>query len=201
MFIEADDSLPQLVSPQAIREGPQLPLHFWPWIHVGEQLPERQPVGHMEGSYRICCSEDAWMDLSLWLPKCLQSFSRCSLDPQVHHCYYWYHNNPQDYPSGRKTRQEILISTNLDLMLTNHSAFMLGSSLLCWESCCTASWWAAFTLWATHTVYCKGRRSILGNDCRQNCCLLSNPSCRGISGDTSTATPAWWEASMRCIRY
>lgn len=115
MFIEADDSLPQLVSPQAIREGPQLPLHFWPWIHVGEQLPERQPVGHMEVSYTTCCSEKAWMDLSLWLPKCLQSFSRCSLDPQVHHCYYWYHNNPQDYPSGKKTRQEILISTNLDV--------------------------------------------------------------------------------------
>lgn len=66
---------------------------------------------------------------------------------------------------------------------------MLGSSRLCCESCCTASWWAAFTLCATHTVYCRGRRSMLGNDWRQNCCLLSNPSCSGISGDMSTATP------------
>lgn len=73
MFIEADDSLPQLVSLQAIREGPHLPLHFWPWIHVGEQLPERQPVGHMEGSCRTCCSEGAWMDLNLCFHKCLQS--------------------------------------------------------------------------------------------------------------------------------
>lgn len=30
MFIEADDALPQLVSPQAVGEGPQLPLHLWP---------------------------------------------------------------------------------------------------------------------------------------------------------------------------
>lgn len=45
MFIEADDALPQLVSPQAVGEGPQLPLHLWPWIHGGKQLPERQPVG------------------------------------------------------------------------------------------------------------------------------------------------------------
>ncbi len=58
MFIEADDSLSQLVSPQTIREGPQLPLHLRPWIHAGEQLPERQPVGHTEGSYRTCCSEE-----------------------------------------------------------------------------------------------------------------------------------------------
>lgn len=70
---------------------------------------------------------------------------------------------------------------------------MLGITRGCWESCCTASWWATLTLCATHTVYCKGRRSILGNDCRQKCCLLSSPSCRGISGDTSTATPAGWE--------
>lgn len=46
MFIEADDSLPQLVSPQTIREDPQFPLQLLPWIHVGKQLPERQPVGH-----------------------------------------------------------------------------------------------------------------------------------------------------------
>lgn len=45
MFIEADDSLPKLVSPYTIREGPQLPLHLLPWIHIGEQLPEWQPVG------------------------------------------------------------------------------------------------------------------------------------------------------------
>lgn len=43
MFTEADDSLPQLVSPQTIREGPQLPLHLRPCVHTGEQLPERQP--------------------------------------------------------------------------------------------------------------------------------------------------------------
>lgn len=30
MFIEADDSLSQLVSPQTIRERPQLPLHLRP---------------------------------------------------------------------------------------------------------------------------------------------------------------------------
>lgn len=30
MFIEADDALPQLVSPQAVGEGPQFPLHLWP---------------------------------------------------------------------------------------------------------------------------------------------------------------------------
>lgn len=30
MFTEADDTLPQLVSPQAVGEGPQLPLHLWP---------------------------------------------------------------------------------------------------------------------------------------------------------------------------
>lgn len=46
MFVEADDSLPQLVSSEAIREGPQLPLHLWPWIHISKQLPEWQPGGH-----------------------------------------------------------------------------------------------------------------------------------------------------------
>lgn len=51
MFVEADDSLPQLVSSQTIREGPQLPLHLRARIHVGEQLPERQPVKRTEGSY------------------------------------------------------------------------------------------------------------------------------------------------------
>lgn len=30
MFVEADDSLPQLVSSKAVGEGPQLPLHLWP---------------------------------------------------------------------------------------------------------------------------------------------------------------------------
>lgn len=44
MFTEADDSLPQLVSPQTIGEDPQLPLHLRARIHVGEQLPEGQPV-------------------------------------------------------------------------------------------------------------------------------------------------------------
>lgn len=193
MFIEADDSLPQLVSLQAIREGPHLPLHFWPWIHVGEQVPERQPVGHMEGSCRICCSEGAWMDLNL----CFHNWLQSKFVHQTYRC--------TTVITGVITTSMILKIWNLKLKVTNHSAFMLGSSLLCWESCCTASWWAAFTLWATHTVYCKGRRSILGNDCRQNCCLLSNPSCRGISGDTSTATPAWREASMRlyeiCITF
>lgn len=58
MFIEADDSLPQLVSPQTIREDPQLPLHLRARIHVGKQLPERQPIKHTEGSYRTCCSEE-----------------------------------------------------------------------------------------------------------------------------------------------
>lgn len=102
---------------------------------------------------------------------------------QMHHSLtYWCYDN------------------KLNLNRTNHSAFVLGSSLVCWENCCTASWWAAFTLWATHTVYCKGTRSILGSDCRQNCCLLSNPSCKGISGDTSTATPAWREADGRGYR-
>lgn len=50
MFIEADDSLPQLVSLQTIGEGPQLPLHLLPWIHIGEQLPEGQPAGHTGGN-------------------------------------------------------------------------------------------------------------------------------------------------------
>lgn len=44
MFIEANDSLPQLVSPQTIGEGSQLLLHFRPRVHIGEELPERQPV-------------------------------------------------------------------------------------------------------------------------------------------------------------
>lgn len=97
-------------------------------------------------------------------------------------------------------RRDVFISSNLNLNWTNRSAFMLGNSLLCSESCCTASWWAAFTLWATHTVYCRGSRSILGSDCRQNCCLLSSPSCRGTSGETSTVTPAWEEADRNGCR-
>lgn len=48
MFAEADDSLPQLVSLQTVGEGPQLPLHLLPRVHVGEQLPERQPGGETE---------------------------------------------------------------------------------------------------------------------------------------------------------
>lgn len=44
MFIEANDSLPQLVSLQTIGEGPQFLLHFRPSVHIGEELPERQPV-------------------------------------------------------------------------------------------------------------------------------------------------------------
>lgn len=58
MFIEADDSLPQLVSLQTIREDPQLPLHLRARIHIGEQLPERQPTKHTEGSCRTCCFEE-----------------------------------------------------------------------------------------------------------------------------------------------
>lgn len=54
MFTEADDSLPELVSPQTIREGPQLPLYLRPRIHVRQQLPERQPAAHIEGSYKTC---------------------------------------------------------------------------------------------------------------------------------------------------
>lgn len=82
---------------------------------------------------------------------------------------------------------------------TYHSAFMSGISLVIWESCCIASWCTAFTLLATQTVYCRGRSAILGNDCKQNCCLLSSPSCRGWSLDTSTATPAWQKTGKTLV--
>lgn len=101
-----------------------------------------------------------------------------TLPPSIHHpkSHLWQQTTPKTYDQDHK--------------VTDHSVLMLGSSRLCCESCCTASWWAAFTFCATHTVYCRGSRSILGNDWRQNCCLLSTPSCSGISGDMSTATPA-----------
>lgn len=51
MFIEADDSLPQLVSLQTIRESPHLPLHLRPRVHVGEQLPEWQPAANTRESH------------------------------------------------------------------------------------------------------------------------------------------------------
>lgn len=137
------------------------------------------------------CSEEAWMDLSLWLHESPMSVS-ASLEPQT--------------LTGLMAPLRIIHLSGKPQSLhekwTNQSVFMLGSSLLRWVSSCTASWWATFTLWDTHTLYCKGRRSILGSDCRQNCCLLSTPSWRGISGDTSTATPACWEeirTHMKCL--
>lgn len=67
MFVEADDSLPQLVSSKAIREGPQLPLHLWPWIHISKQFPEWQPGWHKNGLknlWRYHCSTPRITDLS-----------------------------------------------------------------------------------------------------------------------------------------
>lgn len=69
MFIEADDALPELMSPQAVGEGPQLPLHLWPWINSGKQLPEWQPV---EQSDRMCCSrKEMSVIICLLTPHCL----------------------------------------------------------------------------------------------------------------------------------
>lgn len=140
------------------------------------------------GLYRTCCSEKEMVDWVLW-PLTATHWDSAGMcvwfgalpPPSIHH------------PESPLWQQITLKTYDQDHKVTDHSVLMLGSSRLCSESCCTASWWAAFTLCATHTVYCRGSRSILGNDWRQNCCLLSNPSCSGISGDMSTATPAWWE--------